>query len=52
MRKGEDRLRLAVDRALAQLFGSGAAAALVQRNFGRPASPDLQMIYTIQSFPE
>lgn len=52
MRKGEDRLRLAVDRALAQLFASGAAAALVQRNFGRPASPDLQMIYTIQSFPD
>jgi polar amino acid transport system substrate-binding protein/glutamate/aspartate transport system substrate-binding protein len=52
MRKGEDRLHLAVDRALAQLFASGAAAELVQRNFGRPASPDLQMIYTIQSFPD
>ena len=52
MRKGEDRLRLAIDRALAQLFASGAAAELVQRNFGRPASQDLQMIYTIQSFPD
>jgi polar amino acid transport system substrate-binding protein/glutamate/aspartate transport system substrate-binding protein len=52
MRKGEDRLRLAVDRALAKLYLSGAILEIIDQNFGRRPSPELLMLYAMQTIPD
>ncbi|MGH7005820.1 MAG: amino acid ABC transporter substrate-binding protein, partial [Alphaproteobacteria bacterium] len=52
MRKGEDRLRLAIDQALARLYLSGAVLDMLTRNFGRKPNDELLLLYALQTIPD
>jgi polar amino acid transport system substrate-binding protein/glutamate/aspartate transport system substrate-binding protein len=54
MRRGDFEFRIAVDRALSQIFKSGEIGTIFSKSFGnkdRP-SPVLQALYIISSLPE
>jgi len=54
MRRGDSDFRVAVDRALSQIFHSGEVGTIFSKNFGakeRP-SPILQSLYIIATLPE
>jgi len=51
--RGDDGLRLAVDRALAELYRSGRVRSIMARTFGRPPHDEmLDALIIINSFPE
>lgn len=54
MRLGESDFRLAVDRALSQIYRSGQIATIFGNNFGPNArpTPQLQTLYMIATLPE
>ncbi len=53
MRRGEDRLRLAVDRELSRIYESGAIYALIQEALGRiQISPEIEAIYDVVAIPD
>jgi len=53
MRRGESRLRLAVDAALSRLYASGEIYALIRESLGRvEIGPDIEAIYEVVSIPE
>ena len=54
MRRGDSDFRVAVDRALSQIFHSGEIGTIFSKAFGakeRP-SPILQSLYIIATLPE
>lgn len=51
--RGDDAFRLAVDRALADLYRSGRIRALLAKTFGSPPKDEmLEALIAIHSFPE
>jgi ABC-type amino acid transport substrate-binding protein len=54
MRRGDDDLRLAVDRALSGLYRSGEAGLIFKNNFGAKAVPSelLRALFVINALPE
>ena len=53
MRRGEDRLRLAVDRELSRIYESGRIYGLIQEALGRvQISPEIEAIYDVVAIPD
>jgi polar amino acid transport system substrate-binding protein/glutamate/aspartate transport system substrate-binding protein len=54
MRRGDDDFRLAVDRALSNIYRSGEASLIFKNNFGAKAVPSelLRAMFVINTLPE
>ena len=53
MRRGEDRLRLAVDRALSSLYDDGSIYQMIRQELGDyPLSPEARAVYQIVGLPQ
>jgi polar amino acid transport system substrate-binding protein/glutamate/aspartate transport system substrate-binding protein len=54
MRRGDDDFRLAVDRALSNIYRAGEAGRMFKNNFGAKAVPSelLRALYVINTLPE
>jgi ABC-type amino acid transport substrate-binding protein len=54
MRRGDDDFRLAVDRALSNIYRSGEASLIFRNNFGAKAVPSelLRALFVINTLPE
>jgi len=50
--RGDDAFRLAVDRALAELYRSGRVRHLLTKTFGERRDDMLDALIVINSFPE
>lgn len=53
MRRGEGRLRLALDRELSRIYESGEIYGLIQESLGRvQISPEIEAIYDVVAIPD
>ncbi len=54
MRRGDEDFRLAVDRALSQIYRSGAIVPIFNKTFGDKARPSqiLQTLFSVSALPE
>ncbi|SFI29004.1 amino acid ABC transporter substrate-binding protein [Albimonas pacifica] len=53
MKRGESRLRLAIDRELSRIYESGAIYGLIQESLGRvQISPEIEAIYDVVAIPD